>query len=301
MLGDPNMLFRRQFLAGLALTPVAARAMQPLGAVATISILADMIRQIGGNEVDVVSLVPPDGDVHTYQSRPGDLLAMRRARVLVENGLGLEGWMDRLRSVSGFAGVRVVAAEAVRPRHFVEDGATMIDPHAWQDPRNGVRYVRAIAAGLAKADPAHADAWRARADAYVAEIAATDVWITTRLSVVPPQKRQIVTSHDAFGYYGDRYGIRLHSVEGISTDAEPSARDLARLIDDIRAQGIRAVFIDNMTDPRLVATVAQDAGVTVGPRVYSDTLSPPGGPADTYIKMLRYNTASFADAMLTNR
>ena len=295
------MLFRRQFLAGLALTPVAARAMQPLGAVATISILADMVRQIGGNEVDVVSLVPPDGDVHTYQSRPGDLLAMRGARVLVENGLGLEGWMDRLRSVSGFAGVRVVAAEAVRPRHFVEDGATMIDPHAWQDPRNGVRYVRAIAAGLAKADPAHADAWRARADAYVAEIAATDVWITTRLAVVPPQKRQIVTSHDAFGYYGDRYGIRLHSVEGVSTDAEPSARDLARLIDDIRAQGIRAVFIDNMTDPRLVAAVAQDAGVTVGPRVYSDTLSPPGGPADTYIKMLRYNTVAFADAMLTNR
>ena len=295
------MLFRRHFLAGLALTPVAARAAQPLGTVATISILADMVRQVGGNEVDVVSLVPPDGDAHTYEPRPGDLLAVRGARVVVENGLGLEGWMDRLRGASGFAGVRVVAAEAVTPRHFVEDGATTIDPHAWQDPRNGVRYVRAIAAGLAKADPAHADAWRARADAYVAEIAATDVWITARLAAVPPQKRQIVTSHDAFGYYGVRYGIRLHFVEGLSTDAEPSARDMARLIDDIRALGIRAVFIENMTDPRLVAEVAHEAGVTVGPEVYSDALSPPGGPADTYIKMLRYNTAAFADAMLTNR
>ena len=297
----PNMLVRRQFLAGLALAPVAARAAQPLGTVATISILADMVRQVGGSEVDVVSLVPPDGDAHTYEPRPGDPAALRGARLLVENGLGLEGWMDRLRAASGFAGVRVVAAEAVRPRHFIEDGATAIDPHAWQDPRNGVRYVRAIAAGLARADPAHADAWRARADAYVAEIAATDAWISARLAVVPPQKRQIVTSHDAFGYYGDRYGIRLHFIEGISTDAEPSAREMARLIDDIRAQGIRAVFIENMTDPRLVAAVAHEAGVTVGPRVYSDALSPPGGPADTYIQMLRYNTAAFADAMLTNR
>ncbi len=298
------MLSRRALLGSLAPLPflsvLPARAAAPLPAVATISILADLVRQTGGDAVALTALVPPDGDAHTYEPRPSDLTTLHGAALLVENGLGLEGWMDRLRGASGFAGVRVEAAAQVTPRHFTEDGRITIDPHAWQDPRNAIRYVQAIADGLTRAAPEQATRWHARAADYAAEIAATDRWIAARIATVPPAKRKIVTSHDAFGYYGDRYGIALHFVEGLSTDDEPSAKDMARLIDDIRAQGIRAVFIENMTDPRLIRAVAHDAHVIVGPVVYSDALSPPGGPADTYLKMLRHNTTAFVVAMQRN-
>jgi zinc/manganese transport system substrate-binding protein len=295
------MLPRRSLLAALATPPLIARAEVRMRVVATFSVLADMASEVGGAAITVTSLVPPDGDVHVYEPRPSDLRSIGAARVLVENGLGLEGWIDRLRGAAGFGGVRVIAASAVKPRRFMEDGRAAIDPHAWQDPRNGILYAHAIADGFARAVPDRAGLWRDRTATYAAAIAATDRWIEATLAQVPPEKRKIVTSHDAFGYYGARYGIELRFIEGISTDTEPSAREMARLIEDIRREGIRAVFIENMTDPRLVRTLARETGAVVGPPVYSDALSPPGGPADTYLKMLRYNTSAFAAAMLSNR
>lgn len=288
---------RRTLLAALPFLAVPARAAAPLRVVASFSILADMAQQVAGDAATVSSLVPPDGDPHAWQPKPADMRTLAQAQVLVENGLGLEGWMTRLAPAAGFNGVRVTAASAVKPRTMTEDGARIIDPHAWQDPRNAVLYVRAIAEGLAKAAPGQADSIRARADSYAAEIARTDDWIAAQFAPIPQARRRILTSHDAFGYYGARYGLTLLAVQGISTEGEPSAKDLARLIGQIRKTGVHAVFVENMTDLRLARTVADETGAVLGGTVYSDALSPPGGPAPGYLAMLRHNTSLFAAAM----
>ncbi len=277
-----------------------ARAAEPLPVVATFSILADMTRVIGGDDITVRTLVPVDGDAHAWEPKPADLRAVRAAAVLVQNGLGLEGWMARMPKAADFKGLLVTAARDVEPRLMTEDGKQVTDPHAWQDPRNGVLYVRAIADGLRGALPEAAARMTSRADAYISEIEVTDRFITEALAAIPAAKRIILTSHDAFGYYGARYGITLRAVQGISTEGEPSAKDIATLVAQIKREKIHAVFVENMTDPRLSAAVARESGAVLGPNVYSDALSPSGGPADTYLKMLRHNTQRFAEAMALN-
>ncbi len=291
---------RRDLILAVTAAPLVARAEQPLAVVASFSVLGDIVRQIGGDAVAVRTLVPPDGDAHTYQPRPSDLLAIRSARVVVLNGLGIDKWMDRLLASAGGNAVRVTATAAVAVRHMSEDGKTIVDPHAWQDPRNGALYARAIADGLAKADPNRASLFRDRGERFVRAIDETDAWIVNTLAPVPPEKRKIITSHDAFGYFGARYGITFHGLEGISTEAEPSAQSLARLAAQIRREHIRALFVENMTDPRIARALAREADAVVGGTVYSDALSPPGGPADTYLKMFRHNVPLFAAAMAQN-
>ncbi len=290
---------RRLLLSGslLACAPRLVSAQGRLSVVATFSILGDLAARVGGDRVAVASLVGPGADAHTFQPRPSDLLRLKDAAVLVENGLGLEGWMNRMARSAGFAGQRIVASAGVRPRSFQEGGKTVTDPHIWQDPRNAATMVAAIAAGLGKADPAGAPDYAARARAFAAEIAEADAAIERAMAAIPPDKRQVITSHDAFGYYGARYGIRFRAAQGLSTDAEPTPRDLARLAAQIRRDRIRAVFVETMADPRLAETLARESGAIVGPAVYSDSLSPPGGPAATYLDMLRHNTAAFAAAM----
>lgn len=286
---------RRSLL--LAPLVLAAAAPMPLVVVASFSILADLAARVGGDAVSVSSLVAPDGDAHTFQPRPSDLNRLKAAAVIVENGLGLAPWLARLVRSSGFRGQRIVAATDITPRNFQEGGKTVIDPHCWQDPRNAARMVATIAQGLATADPPRADAYRQRADAFVAEILQLDAAIERTLAAIPPAKRQIITSHDAFGYYGARYGVVFRGVQGLNTDAEPTPRDLARLAAQIRRDQIRAVFVENMTDPRIAQALAREAGAVVGGKVYSDSLSPPDGPAPTYLAMLKHNTALFAEAM----
>ena len=295
---------RRMLLCGLSalacLGNLPSRAAASAPAVATFSILADLTARIGGPAVSVRSLVPVDGDAHEYQPTPDDLRQVKNAAILVENGLGLEGWMTRLPQAAGFHGVRITAAEKVTPRRMIEDGKDVIDPHAWQDPRNGVLYVRTIADGLMRALPDKAAEIAARAAGFIAEIEETDRWIARQYAAIPQEKRRILTSHEAFGYYGTRYGIALLAVQGISTESEPSASDIATLIAQIKHGKIRAVFVENMTDPRLAKTVARDSGAKLGPAVYSDALSPPDGPAGSYLAMLRHNTTQFAAAMAAN-
>lgn len=288
---------RRALLASL-LCPAAARgqaARTPV--VATFSILADMVGEVGGDAVAVSSLVPAGIDVHGFQPRPADLRGIRDARVLVENGLGFEGWAARLVDASGFTGTRVVAAQDASPLMVGEGGRAVADPHVWQDPRRAVTMVDAVAAGLAAADPARADAYRDRAAAYRERIEAADRWIERRLSGIPPARRRILTSHDAFAYYGARYDVRFRGIQGVSMHAEPSPRDLARLAAQVRSEGVRVVFAESMADPRLAAALAREGGARVGARVYSDSLSEPGGPAATYLDMMRHNTGLFAAAM----
>jgi zinc/manganese transport system substrate-binding protein len=291
---------RRRSLLALVTSlavPRVAGAENTASVVTSFSILADMVREIGGNTVSVRSLVPPDGDAHEYQPTPEDLRLIHDAAVLVENGLGLEGWITRLPQAVGFRGELIVAAKGVTPRRIKAGAGTAIDPHAWQDPQNGIRYVREIAHGLGHAIPHEANAMMARADAYIAQIEALDGWIATQFAEIPAAKRRILTSHDAFGYYGARYGIELLSVQGISTDSEPSASDIAALIGQIKRLNIRAVFVENMTNAKFAATIAHDTGAKLGNTVYSDAMSAKDGPAPTYLEMLRYNTEQFVAAM----
>lgn len=296
---------RRRILLLAASTFAAARTIpsgmaappsSPLAVVASFSILADMVRQIGGSAVAVKSLVPTDADAHIYQPRPSDLRTMRESGLVVINGLGMEGWMDRLLQTADTTGPTIIASAGVTPRK-TGDG---LDPHAWQDPANGVIYIDNITAGLIKADPARADFYRARGQDYANRITETGSWIAQQLAGVEKAKRKILTSHDAFFYFGARYGIEFHGIQGIDTESEPSAAQIATLIRLIRTEGIRAVFVENMTSPRLAQMIARETGAVLGPAVYSDALSPSGGPAATYLTMFRHNVKLFAKAMQAN-
>jgi zinc/manganese transport system substrate-binding protein len=297
---------RRGFLTGLTLvpfaaavvSPVSARAADPLHVVASFSILGDLVGQVGGSAVSVETLVGPNGDVHVYEPRPKDLRTLMAAGLLVRNGLGLEGWMERLTGAADFHGKVVVAAENVTPRTMKADGGALTtDPHAWQDPRNAILYGQAIAAGLASADPANAALYRDAAERYAGRIRQEDASIAAAMAAIPADQRRIITTHDAFGYYGARYGIEFLSAEGISTEFEPSAKAIAALVRQIKREKVHAVFIENMTSPRMAEMISRETGAVLGGTVYSDALSPANGPAATYLDMLRYNTWLFVAAM----
>lgn len=296
----------------------------PLRVVASFSILGDMVRQIGGGDVKVDTLVGPDGDAHEYEPTPGDARALNAARLLVVNGLNFETWMNRLVKTANFKGTIAVASDGVTPRHFDDDDiggvvgsdagqhasahaghgaaahaghATSLDPHAWQSLANGVLYARNIGAALAKADPAHADAYRQRTDAYVAKIEALDQRVKQAFAALPPDRKRVVTSHDAFGYFGQAYGVTFISTMGISTDAEPSAADVARIIDQVKLEKVPAVFLENVSNPRLGQRIAHDTGAKLGGTLYSDALAKPGLPASTYLGMFEWNLSAFMAAL----
>ena len=306
------MLTRKALLisaaAVLALSLAAraiARSDRPIPVVATFSILGDMVKRIGGEHVAVTTLVGPDGDAHVYQPTPADARAVSEAKVLVVNGLDFEGWLDRLIQASDFAGVRVVATAGVEPMavegaggddHGHDDHGAF-DPHAWQSPRRAVVYVDNITTALAKADPDNASTfYRARA-AYVAEIEALDAEIRGMFAALPASSRTIVTSHDAFQYFGRDYGLTFIAPQGLSTASEASARDVARLIQFIRDQGIHAVFLENVADPRLLERIADETDATIGGTLYPGALSGPAGPAPAYLDMMRHNARTLAQAL----
>ncbi len=297
-------MHRRSFLhaaliAPLLLLPVGAHAADGrLKVVASFSVLGDIVKNVGGDRVAVATLVGPDGDAHVFEPTPADAKAVAAADVVFVNGLGLEGWMERLIQSSDYKGPVVVATKGVKPRTMGEEGAEITDPHAWQDLGNGRIYVENVAAGLAAADPRGAKAYRAAAAAYGAEIAAKDKWMRAELAAVPAGQRRIITSHDAFGYFGTAYGVTFLAPVGVSTEAEPSAAGIARLIEQMKSEGIKVVFFESMTSPKLVETLAGEAGARVGGTLYSDALSPPGGPADSYLKMFDNNVPELKAAML---
>jgi zinc/manganese transport system substrate-binding protein len=297
-------MHRRSFLyavlvAPLLLVPVAAHAAgAKLKVVASFSVLGDIVKHVGGDRVAVTILVGPDGDAHVFEPTPADAKAVTAADVLFVNGLGLEGWMDRLIQSSGYKGPVAVASKGVQSRTMDEDGTTVTDPHAWQDLSNGRIYVENVAAALAAADPQGAAAYRAAASAYSAEIAAKDRWVRAELTDVPSGQRRIITSHDAFGYFGAAYGIAVLAPVGVSTEAEPSAAGMAQLIRQMKSEGIKVVFFENMTSPKLVETLASEAGARVGGTLFSDALSPPGGGADSYLRMFDNNVPQLKAAML---
>jgi len=297
-------MHRRSFLQGaLVVTPLLLAggvhaADGKLNVVASFSILGDIVKSVGGDRVAVTTLVGPDGDAHVFEPTPAHARALAAADVVFVNGLGLEGWMQRLIQASDYKGPVVTTSDGVKPRTMEEEGAEITDPHAWQDLSNGRIYVENVATALAAADPQGAAAYRAAASAYSAELAAKDEWVRAELKSVPSGQRRIITSHDAFGYFGAAYGVTFLAPIGVSTEAEPSAAGVAQLINQMKAEGIKVVFFENMTSPKLVETLASEAGARVGGTLFSDALSPPGGPADSYLKMFDNNVPQLKAAML---
>ncbi len=300
-------------LAALGLTaiPMAKAAEPAVKAIASFSILGDMVRQVGGERVQVITLVGPDGDAHVYQPTPADAKNVAAATIIFVNGLGFEGWIDRLIKAAGFKGPVIVASKGVASLTMAaEEDETgtphakgdahdhrTIDPHAWQSLANGAIYVRNIADALVAVDPAGANLYRANAERYLAAMASLDQQVRSAIASLPADRRTIVTSHDAFGYFAQAYGMTFLAPEGVSTEAEASARDVARLIKQIRAQKIPAVFMENVTDPRLIEQIRRETGATIGATLYSDALSPPDGPAATYLAMFHHNVAALTQAL----
>lgn len=301
------MLTRRHALLGaatLSLAATAARAAEPIPVVASFSILADFVREVGGERVRIDMLVGPDQDAHVFQPAPGDARRIAAARVVVLNGLGFEGWLTRLIRAADFKGTQVVASQGIRtlrPQHGHSHGHShgheQADPHVWQDPKRAQVMVRRIAAGLAAADPAGTVAYEANAARYTAELEALHAWVEAQFADIPRARRRIVTSHDAFAYYGERYGVDVLAARGVTTRGEPSAQHIARLVQQIRRERITAIFIEGMANPRILEQVAAESGARVGGRLYSDALSGPDGPAPSYIAMIRHNTGRMTEAL----
>jgi zinc/manganese transport system substrate-binding protein len=313
-------LSRRLFLAALATLAIATTspswAADKLKVVTTFTILGDMVKNVGAEHIALTTLVGPDGDAHVYEPTPADARALAQADLVIVNGLGFEGWIDRLVKASGYNGPVVVASDGISALKAEKDNGHghghghahahaekgkdhhhgEIDPHAWQDLANGRLYVANIARALAAADPAHADDYRRRAEAYDGEMVALDRDIRSRLDAVPEDRRKVITSHDAFQYFGRAYGIDFHAPVGLSTESEPSAGEVAALVRQMRDEGIRALFVENITDPRLVQQLAREAGAVIGGTLYSDSLSGPTGPAPTYLDMFRHNASEMAKA-----
>jgi zinc/manganese transport system substrate-binding protein len=286
------------FLLGLA---GGANAADKVKAVASFSILGDMVRQVGGDRVEVITLVGPDGDAHVYEPTPADAKNLAAAQILFTNGLGFEGWMNRLETSSGFKGKVVVASTGVKPRTMIEEeggkSETITDPHAWQSLANGKLYVANIRDALIAVDPDGKSAYEANANAYLDAIAKEETDVKAALATLPKDRRKIITSHDAFGYFGAAYGLEIIAPEGVSTESEASAKDVAKIIRQIRQEKIPAVFMENITDHRLLDQIAAETGAKVGGELYTDALSPPDGPASTYLDMFRHNIGTLTAAL----
>lgn len=356
------MMDRRTFLAsttaaaaiGLASNPAMAASDKKLAVVATFSILGDMVARIGGDHIELTTLVGPNGDAHVYQPVPADARAVNKADVLFVNGLAFEGWLDRLVEASEFKGSRVVTTAGIKPLSFEEDHHDEhedhaehgdhkdddhadhkdddhhednaahkdddhhddhadhkdddhddhaghdhgeFDPHAWQSLHNAVTYVDNITAALSKADPANASSYYANRATYVAEIEAMETEIDKMFDALAEDERTVVTPHDAFGYFAHEYKMKFLAPQGLSTESEASAADVAKLIRQIREEDVKAVFLENVADTRLLEQIASETGAGIGGSLFSDALSEPAGPAGTYLDMMRHNASTIAGAL----
>ncbi|WP_213991786.1 metal ABC transporter substrate-binding protein [Sodalis sp. dw_96] len=265
--------------------------------VASFSVLADIVKEVGGAHVKVTSLVGPDGDPHSFEPSPKDSQALSRADVVFVSGLGLEGWMGRLVTASGYKGTIITASDGVSTRHMDEDGKTITDPHAWNSAKNGAIYARNVMNALIMADPEDADYFRQQGDAYIQQLEKLDGWAKGEFAAIPQAKRKVITSHDAFGYFGAEYGVEFLAPVGFSTESEASASDVAGLINQIKQQHIKTYFFENQTDPRLVKQIAAASGAKPGGELYPEALSKADGPAPTYIAAFKHNVETIADSM----
>ncbi|ERK07754.1 Zinc ABC transporter, periplasmic-binding protein ZnuA [Pantoea sp. AS-PWVM4] len=282
-------------LGAMLISPLALA--KTVDAVASFTVLADIVKQVGGDHVKVKSLVGPNGDPHTFEPTPQDSQALAQADVVFVSGLGLEGWMDRLVSASGYKGTLVVASTGINTREMVDDGKTITDPHAWNSMANGVIYATNVMNALIKADPEDAAAIRKQGENYIQQLQKLDSWAKTSFAAVPQNKRKVLTSHDAFGYFGQRYGVEFLAPVGFSTEAEASASDVASIIKQLKAEHINTYFMENQTDPRLVKQIASATGAKPGGELYPEALSEANGPAASYEAAFKHNVNAMLKSM----
>jgi zinc/manganese transport system substrate-binding protein len=270
-------------------------------AIASFSIIGDMVREVGGTLVSVTTLVGPNGDAHVYEPTPKDAQAAAAAQIIFVNGLGFEGWLTRLVEASETRAVVVEASAGIAPlaAHEREPGHDhgRSDPHAWQDVANAVLYVENIAKGLCAADAQHCYAYRSNANRYIRSLEELNHHIRQMIEKIPTNRRRVITTHDAFGYFEHAYGIDFLAAEGVSTESEASAADVAKLIEQIRHDKAAALFVENISDPRLIEQISRETGLAQGGALYSDALSEAGGPAATYLDMMRHNARTIASAI----
>ena len=307
------MLTRRAALSWLAgslglacsLMPAAAQTSEKLKVVATFSILGDLVRHVGGERVDVTTFVGPNGDAHVYSPTPAEGRRLTEAKIVFTNGLKFEGWIDRLVKSSGTKAAKIEVSKGARllkggdedHGHADDHDHEGLDPHAWQNIGNAKIYVANIRDALIAADTAGKAAYETNAADYLAKLDALEAELKDLVARIPADRRKIITSHDAFRYFEDAYGIDFVSPQGVSTESEASAKDVARIIQQIKQEKITAVFVENVSDARLMERIARETGAKIGERVYSDALSGPDGPAGTYIDMMRHNIRAFSAAL----
>ncbi|MDQ8728953.1 metal ABC transporter substrate-binding protein [Bradyrhizobium sp. LHD-71] len=290
-------------IAALAAGAGMAQAQDKLKLVASFSIIADFARNVGGDRIDISTLVGPGSDAHVYTPTPADARNVAAAKLVIVNGLGFEGWLARLVKSAGNKSTIVTATKGIAARkdktdahgHGHDHGDA--DPHAWQSVANAKVYVANIRDALVAADPAGAADYRANAEGYLAKLDALDREVRDAMVQIPAERRKVISTHDAFGYFADAYGIAFIAPQGVSTEAEATARDVARIITQIRAQKIPAVFLENVSDPRLMRRVSQESGAKLGGTLFSDALTDEKGSAPTYIDMIRYNIKALTSAL----
>jgi zinc/manganese transport system substrate-binding protein len=289
----------RLFIAIVLFGGIApASACEPLPVVATFSILADMVKQVGGPHVNVTSLVGPNSDAHVFDPTPADAKRLAAAKLVVINGLGFEGWMSRLVKSSGYKGPVLVASKGVKTipmansDHDHKHAHAVPDPHAWQSLLNARQYVENIKVALSTAMPAQTADFLARAEDYLKQIDALEKSTQARIAAIPMERRRVITSHDAFGYFARAYKVSFYPLQGLSTGSEPSAADVVRIVNEIKKNKVTAIFAENISDPRVLERVAKDTGAKIGGTLFADALSAPGTDADTYLKMFEYNVST---------
>jgi zinc/manganese transport system substrate-binding protein len=307
------MLSRRCVIAAAALATFAALdpapAQEPatprLKVIASFSILADLVKNVGGDRVEIAALVGPNGNAHVYAPSPADAKKVADAKIVFVNGLGFEGWLDRLVKASGTKAPIVVASSGIKPRergadsdHDHDHDHGRVDPHAWQSVANAKIYVANVRDALIAADPAGKATYEGNAAAYLAKLDALEQEVRDVIAKVPAERRRVITSHNAFGYFADAYGVVFTAPQGVSTESEASAKDVAAIIAQIRKQKVSAVFLENVTDPRLVRQIASETGAKIGGTLYSDALTDDKGDATTYIELIRHNLKQLASALV---
>jgi zinc/manganese transport system substrate-binding protein len=288
-----SMIRALALLVAAALPAYAQNAPPKLDVVASFSILGDFVKNVGGDRVKVTTLVGPNGDTHVYTPTPQDAQKISDAKLVVINGFGFEGWLPRLVQSAGGRATIVTATNGITERQRGDRA----DPHAWQSVVNAKVYVANIRDGLSAADPAGAQTYRANADAYIARLDALDAEVRTAIAAIPEAHRKVISTHDAFGYFAAAYGISFIAPQGVSTEAEPSARDIAAIITQVKSAKIPAVFLENISDPRLMRRIAAETGAKIGGTLYSDSLTEENGEAPTYIDMVRHNIKALTGAL----
>ncbi|WP_165680373.1 metal ABC transporter solute-binding protein, Zn/Mn family [Metapseudomonas otitidis] len=276
--------------------PVSLSAAEKARVVTTFSILADITREIGGDDIQLTNLVGADADAHVFEPAPAQVRAVLEADLVIANGLGFEPWLERLLANGEARGTRIDASKGVVPMTVLEHDQRLVDPHAWQSLGNAEIYARNITQALAQLVPARAAAFEARRDSWLGRLGALRQSIAPRLMALPPERRRVLTSHDAFGYFAQEWRLQFLAAQGVSDAAEPSAAEVAALIRQLRAEGVRAIFVENIRDARLVKQIAEEAGARVGGTLYSDALAAEGA-ASTYLGMYRQNVERLLQAL----